>query len=85
MNVSVVFMPNAPIDQMLDADVIQIDNLTLARLGRKWSIAGLGFVGGLLEPLYETEVRTRIEDAEKVSWIPDASGSTIVRGKGWMP
>lgn len=85
--VTVVFMPEAPLDVMLEADVIQIDNLQLAKMprARSWRIMGLGFVGGFMEPITESEMISRINDATAVSWIPDINGTTLVRGKGNTP
>lgn len=49
---------------------------------RRWHVAGMGFVGGLMEPFTDAELLEKSSHCANIAVLPDLDGNIIVVVKG---
>lgn len=69
--------------ELLSYPVVSLDGTNFVKNpSRGWSVAGLGFVGGMLEPFKDSDLMEKAAKASNIAVVPDPNGNTIVIVKG---
>ena len=78
--------PNMLPGEMLRYAAVSLDGVAFLVMPgsdpRKWHVAGMGFVGGLMEPFTDAELLEKSSRCENIAVLPDLDGNVIVVVKG---
>lgn len=79
--------PTMTSEEMLTYPIISLDGVAFVQASdmnpatahpRKWSVVGMGFVGGLMEPFTDREMLEKASMSTNIAVLPNLEGNTII-------